>query len=56
MTATPSALATWRARSFIADATPAFSSGTAPMTAFVAGARTHSIVRASPRNHSPIGR
>jgi hypothetical protein len=37
MTAVPSAPATWRVTSFIAEATPAFSSGTALITEPVAG-------------------
>ena len=41
MTATPSAPATCRVRSFIAEATPALSSDTAPMTELVAGPRIH---------------
>src|SRR5919108_3504774 len=36
-TAVPRAPATWRVTSFIADATPDFSSGTAPITELVAG-------------------
>src|SRR5215831_19130564 len=40
MTATPSAPATWRLTSFMAEPTPAFASGTALITATVAGAIT----------------
>lgn len=40
MMATPSAPATWRLTSFMAEPTPAFASGTALMTATVAGAMT----------------
>jgi hypothetical protein len=41
--------------SFIADATPDFSLGTAPMTELVAGPMTQPMESATPKNHSPIG-
>ena len=55
MTAVPSAPATWRVTSFIAEATPAFSSGTAPMTESVAGAMIQPIAEREPKNQSPSG-
>ena len=55
ITAVPSAPATWRVTSFIAEATPDFSSGTAPMTESVAGPMTQPIDSATAKNHRPIG-
>ena len=55
MMAVPSAPPSWRVTSFIADATPAFSFGTAPMTELVAGPMTQPIERATAKNHTPIG-
>jgi hypothetical protein len=55
ITAVPSAPPTWRVTSFIAEATPAFSSGTEPMTDSVDGAITQPIDTAGPRNQRPIG-
>ena len=54
--AVPSEPPTWRVTSFIADATPAFSLGTAPMTEWVAGPMMQPIERATPKNHRPIGK
>ena len=59
MIATPKAPATWRTTSFIAEPTPAFASGTAPITASVAGAITLPIPSARKKigdaDH-PLGR
>src|SRR3954453_21120930 len=54
-TATPSAPATCRATSFIALATPAFSTGTAPMTESVAGPMIQPIENAPTQNQTPSG-
>ena len=56
ITAVPSAPPTWRVTSFIAEATPAFSSGTAPITASVAGPAIQPSASARAANQSPIGR
>jgi hypothetical protein len=39
-----------RATVFVAEATPDFAAGTAPTTAFVAGAMTQPIAKARPKN------
>jgi hypothetical protein len=56
ITAVPSAPATSRVTSFIAEATPAFSSGTLDITEPVAGPMIQPIETARPKNHRPIGR
>ncbi len=47
MTATPRAPPIWRVVSFMAEPTPAFSGGSEPMTASVAGAMTSPMPMAS---------
>lgn len=55
MTAVPSEPPTCRVTSFIADATPDFSFGTAPITDAVAGPMTQPMDSATPKSHRPIG-
>jgi hypothetical protein len=55
ITAVPSAPATWRVTSFIAEATPDFSSGTAPITEPVAGPMIQPMNSARAKNHMPSG-
>jgi hypothetical protein len=55
ITAVPSEPPTWRVTSFMAEATPDFSFGTAPMTEPVAGPMMQPMDRAPRKNHRPIG-
>ena len=51
----PSEPPSWRVTSFIAEATPDFSLGTASMTDPVAGLMMQPIEKAPKKNHRPIG-